>query len=111
MGKICAPDHCAMVEGPEVCHDKNIYSTMMKPEEFCDLQPTTDCQVVTHLIPHLKQREICEPVPKEFCHIKLDSPKPVRKPVKKLWCTYPLERGTLKTHTANMKTHTANKQH
>ena len=62
---------------------------MMKPEEFCDLQPTTDCQVVTNLIPHLHQREICETVPKEFCHTKMDSPKLVRKPVKMLWCTFP----------------------
>ena len=66
---------------------------MMKPEEFCDLQPTTDCQVVTNLIPHLRQREVCETVPKEFCHIKMDSPKMVRKPVKMLWCTYPTGEG------------------
>merc|ERR1719355_184436 len=78
-----------MVEGPEECLDKNIYSTMMKPEEVCDLQPTTDCQIVTSLIPHLRQREICEKVPKEFCHTKLDSPKMVKKPVTMKWCTYP----------------------
>ena len=74
--------------GPEVCHDKNIYSTMMKPEETCDLQPTTDCQIVTSLIPHLRQREVCESVPKEFCHTKLDSPKTVRKPVTMKWCAF-----------------------
>ena len=62
---------------------------MMKPEEICDLQPTTDCQIVTSLIPHLRQREICEYVPKEFCHTKLDSPKMVKKPVTMKWCTYP----------------------
>ena len=61
---------------------------MMKPEEHCDLQPTTDCQIVTSLIPHLRQREVCESVPKEFCHTKLDSPKMVRKPVTMKWCTF-----------------------
>jgi len=86
--KICAPDHCAMVEGPEVCHDKTIYSTIMKPEETCDLQPTTDCQIVTNLIPHLIPRKVCETVPKEFCHTKLDKPKMVKKPVTMKWCTY-----------------------
>ena len=62
---------------------------MMKPEEVCDLQPTTDCQIVTSLIPHLHQREICETVSKEFCHTKLDSPKMVKKPITMKWCTFP----------------------
>merc|ERR1712198_490768 len=69
--------------------NKTIYSTMMRPEEFCDLQPTTDCEIVTNLVPHLNQREICEDVPKEFCHTKMDSPKMVRKPITMLWCTFP----------------------
>ena len=70
---------------------------MMKPEEHCDLQPTTDCQIVTSLIPHLIEREICEPVPKEFCHTKLDSPKMVKKPVTMKWCTFPTATGQLHT--------------
>jgi len=87
--KICAPDHCNMVPGPEECHDKTIVSTIVKPEEICDLQPTTECQVVTNLIPHLITRPICEDVPKEFCHAKLDSPKLVKKPITMKWCTFP----------------------
>jgi len=87
--KICAPDHCNMVPGPEECHDKTIVSTIVKPEEICDLQPTTECQVVTNLIPHLIQKPICEDVPKEFCHMKLDSPKLVKKPITMKWCTFP----------------------
>merc|ERR1712121_487593 len=87
--KICAPDHCNMIPGPEECHDKTIVSTIVKPGEICDLQPTTECQVVTNLIPHLIQKPICEDVPKEFCHAKLDSPKLVKKPITMKWCTFP----------------------
>jgi len=106
--KICAPDHCAMVEGPEVCHDKNIYSTMMKPEETCDLQPTTDCQIVTSLIPHLRQRKVCESVPKEFCHIKLDSPKMVKKPITMKWCTFVNGNPAPPTHGPTKPSHALN---
>ena len=74
--------------GPEECLNKTVESTLMKPEEVCDLQPTTDCQVVTNLIPHLEQKQICEDVPKEFCHTKFDSPKMVKKPIKTKWCTF-----------------------
>jgi len=87
--KICAPDNCKMVPGEEECHDKTIVSTLMKPAEICDLQPTTDCQVVTNLIPHLTTKPICADVPKEFCHMKLDSPKLVKKPVTMKWCSFP----------------------
>jgi len=36
--KICAPDNCRMVAGPEECHDKVLVSTVQKPTEICDLQ-------------------------------------------------------------------------
>ena len=78
-----------LVSGPEECHDKTIPSTMVKPEEMCDLQPATDCQIVTNLVPHLIRHPICEDVPKEFCHMKLDSPKLVTKPVTMKWRTFP----------------------
>ena len=78
-----------LFSGPEECHDKTIPSTMVKPEEMCDMQPTTECQIVTNLVPHLIRQPICEDVPKEFCHMKLDSPKLVRKPVTMKWCTFP----------------------
>jgi len=87
--KLCAPDHCKYVEGPEECREKTIPSTMVQPEESCDLQPATDCQIVTNLVPHLNRREICEEVPKEFCHMKLDNPRIVQKPVTMKWCTFP----------------------
>ena len=44
--KICAPDYCEVVEGPEECHDKTLTSTVKKPEEVCDLQPSTHCRFV-----------------------------------------------------------------
>ena len=81
---------------------------MMKPEEICDLQPTTDCNIVTSLVPHLRQREICEYVPKEFCHTKLDSPKMVRKPITMKWCTFPTGDGYVSGY--NPETRQASKQ-
>ena len=40
-------------------------------------------------MPELVQKSICVWVPKEFCHMKLDRPKLVRKPVTMKWCTFP----------------------
>ena len=79
--KICAPDFCEMVPGEQECHDKTISSTIVKPEEVCDLQPSTQCRLVTNLVPHLVPRQVCKDVPKEVCHLKLDNPKIVKKPV------------------------------
>ncbi len=70
-----------------MCHDKNLESTVQKPEEVCDLQPQTHCRLVTNLVPHLESQTVCKDVPKEICHLKLDHPKMVRKPVKLKWCT------------------------
>ena len=79
--KICAPDFCEMVPGKEECHDKTITSTVVKPEEVCDLQPSTQCRLVTNLVPHLVPQQICKDIPKEVCHLKLDNPSIVKKPV------------------------------
>ncbi len=62
---------------------------MQKAEEVCDLQPQTHCRLVTNLVPHLESQTVCKEVPKEICHLKLDHPKMVRKPVKLKWCTKP----------------------
>lgn len=87
--KICAPDYCKMVPGNEECHDKTISSTVVRPEEVCDLQPSTQCHLATNLVPHLVPRQVCKDIPKEVCHLKLDNPKMVRKPVTMRWCTRP----------------------
>ena len=79
--KICAPDFCEMVAGPKECHDKTISSTVVKPEEVCDLQPSTQCRLVTNLVPHLVPQQVCKDIPKEVCHLKLDDPKIIKKPV------------------------------
>jgi len=73
--------------GKEVCHDKNLESTVQKPEEVCDLQPSSHCRLVTNLVPHLESQTVCKDIPKEICHLKLDHPKMVKKPVKLKWCT------------------------
>lgn len=85
--KICAPDFCEMVPGEQECHEKTISSTVVKPEEVCDLQPSTQCRLVTNLVPHLVPQQVCKDIPKEVCHLKLDNPKIVRKPVTLRWCT------------------------
>lgn len=87
--KICAPDFCEMVPGEEVCEDKTLQSTVLKPEEVCDLQPTKQCRLVTNLVPHLEAKSVCKEIPKEVCHLKLDNPQFVKKPITMRWCTRP----------------------
>ncbi|TRY69460.1 hypothetical protein TCAL_04088 [Tigriopus californicus] len=89
--QICAPDNCRMEPGDEVCHDKVIESTTQKPEEICDLQPSSHCRLVTNLVPHLESQQVCKDIPKEVCHLKLDNPKMVKKPVTLKWCRKPNE--------------------
>jgi hypothetical protein len=56
--KICAPDNCKMIPGPEECHEKTMVSTIEKPSEICDLQPQRHCRLITRLVPHLMQVSI-----------------------------------------------------
>eukprot|EP00094_Tigriopus_californicus_P004243 TCALIF_04089-PA protein Name:"Protein of unknown function" AED:0.27 eAED:0.27 QI:0/0/0/0.25/1/1/4/0/438 len=85
--KICAPDNCKMVPGPEECHDKTLVSTIEKPTELCDLQPTQHCRLITKLTPHLLSKEVCKNIPKEVCHLALTAPKQIKKPLTLKWCT------------------------
>jgi len=85
--KICAPDNCNMVQGPEACRDKMMVSTIQKPEEHCELQPQRHCRLITKLVPHLTTKEVCNTVPKEICMLKLINPHPVKKPIQLKWCT------------------------
>ena len=55
--KICAPDNCRMVPGPEQCNKKMMVSTIQKPSEVCDLQPQTHCRLITRLVPHPIQKD------------------------------------------------------
>ena len=85
--KICAPDNCKMVAGPEECHEKLMVSTIEKPSEVCDLQPQRHCRLITRLVPHLMQKEVCRDVPKEVCHLALANPHKVKRPMQLKWCT------------------------
>ena len=85
--KICAPDNCRMVPGPEECSNKMMVSTIQKPSEVCDLQPQRHCRLITRLVPHLLQKEVCRNVPKEMCHLALANPHLVKKPMRLKWCT------------------------
>ncbi|XP_023338332.1 uncharacterized protein LOC111709001 [Eurytemora carolleeae] len=85
--KICAPDNCNMIQGPEDCRDKVMISTIQKPEEHCTLQPQRHCRLITKLVPHLTTKEVCKEIPKEICVMKLVNPHPVQKPIQLKWCT------------------------
>jgi hypothetical protein len=85
--KICAPDNCNMVKGPEDCRDKTMVSTIQKPEEHCELQPQRHCRLITKLVPHLTTKEVCKAIPKEICVLQLVNPHPVKKPIQLKWCT------------------------
>ena len=76
-----------MVAGPEQCNQKMMVSTIQKPSEVCDLQPQTHCRLITRLVPHLIQKEVCRNVPKEMCHLALGNPHTVKKPMRLRWCT------------------------
>jgi len=77
---------CVTEEGPEECHDKTITSLVDVPEEVCDLNPQKICKFQTKLVPKLKPAHECTIIPKETCHLKFDTPKPVDKDLKTKWC-------------------------
>ena len=87
--QICAPENCHMEQGEPECREIVLESTVKKPEEVCDLQPTKQCHQVTNLVPHLEQQVVCKEIPKEVCHLRLDTPKIVQRPVTLKWCTKP----------------------
>ena len=80
-----------MEQGAPECREIVLHSTVKKPEEVCDLQPTKQCHQVTNLVPHLEQQVVCKEIPKEVCHLRLDNPKVVQRPVTLKWCTKPEE--------------------
>ena len=77
---------CVFEEGPEECHDKILTSLIDVPEEVCDLNPQKICKFQTKLVPKLKPTHECTVIPKETCHLKFDTPKPVDKDLKTRWC-------------------------
>lgn len=87
--QICAPENCHMEQGEPECREIVLESTVKKPEEVCDLQPTKQCHQVTNLVPHLEQQVVCKDIPKEVCHLRLDNPQVVQRPVTLKWCTKP----------------------
>ena len=87
--QICAPENCRMEQGAPECREIVLESTVKKPEEVCDLQPTKQCHQVTNLVPHLEEQVVCKDIPKEVCHLRLDNPRVVQRPVTLRWCTKP----------------------
>merc|ERR1739844_391072 len=80
---------CVTVEGTEECHDKTVTSLVDVPEEVCDLNPQKVCKFQTKLVPRLKPAHECTIIPREVCHLKFSTPKPVDKPLKTKWCLDP----------------------
>ena len=81
--KICAEDHCRVVEGEEECHDKVIASTLEVPEETCALAPKIECKNVTTSVPQLMPQQECRKIPKEVCQTVFLNPQRVK--VGRLW--------------------------
>merc|ERR1712200_216557 len=78
----------------EKCHGEvKGYTTEEKcskwPKEVCDLQPRTQCDHVTKLVPKLVPVEECVDVPKEVCNMVRGPGRKVLKPVTKEWCYTP----------------------
>ena len=77
---------CVTTTGEEECHDKTVTSLIDVPEEVCDLSPQKICKFQTKLVPKLKPKHECTIIPKETCHLKFDTPKPVDKDLRTKWC-------------------------
>ena len=115
--ELCGPAGCGVKEGPEECHDRrsglltitlqeNLYFRTLvvydKPEESCNLESFKNCQFVTKLVPHLKNKDECvgeydeyyqvvpdtmpADIPLEICVRYDTNPRLVNKPVLKVWC-------------------------
>ena len=77
---------CVTQEGEEECHEKTLTSVIDVPEEHCDMNPKTTCQLQTKMVPKLKPIHECTIVPKEVCKVELGSPKEVEKTRMTKWC-------------------------
>jgi len=93
--KLCGPAGCGCVEGPEQCIDKVKTVVVDLPSEVCDLQPRTQCDHVTKLVPKLVPVEECVDVPKEVCNMVRGPPRKVLKPITKQWCYTPSQESGL----------------
>jgi hypothetical protein len=49
--QVCVPNNCAMVPGPEVCHDEMRTQVQNVPQEECELQPEETCHMEAVLVP------------------------------------------------------------
>merc|ERR1711997_1222613 len=77
---------CVTEPGTEECLNKVLTSLIDVPEEVCDLNPQKTCKFQTKLVPRLRPAHECTEIPREVCHLKFSSPKPVDKPLKTKWC-------------------------
>ena len=91
--KICAEDHCRVVEGEEECHDKVVASAVEVPEETCSMAPEEECKNVTTSVPQVPARNLLHPlysapqllpeqecrlIPKEVCQTVFLNPRNVK---------------------------------
>lgn len=76
--RICAEDHCHIVEGEPECAERTIENTVDVPEETCNMEPVEECRNVTVSIPNLVPEEECREVPKEVCQVVFLNPRTVK---------------------------------
>lgn len=72
--KICAPENCRVVEGPEVCTESVSDGFIEEPVELCDLQPQQHCRSTKASVPRLTPEKHCRQVEKELCVTQLVNP-------------------------------------
>ena len=56
------------------------------PDEVCDLNPQKVCRFATRLVPVLTPKHECTIIPKETCHLRFESPRLEKKPLRSEWC-------------------------
>ena len=85
--KICAPDNCKVVEGPEDCSEEVSEQIVDYPVELCDLQPQKHCSVVKVAVPRLTPEKRCRDIEKNICNTQLVNPHDLQKTVFIKYCT------------------------
>ena len=84
--KICAPDNCRVVEGPEDCSESTTESLVQHPKELCELAPQKHCTTINVAVPKLLPEKKCRQVEKDICKTQLVNPHEVPKTIFVKYC-------------------------
>ena len=87
--RVCAPDHCRLVEGEEECEDRVEQAVLEVPEQECSLQPQRECRNRTVSLPQLVAGRVCRPVSQQLCRTVLLPPSTVTQTQNVTYCLPP----------------------